>query len=43
MKQSLRLLALAAALTAAFNAHAVVDATGDFLASFTGTHNAALD
>jgi len=42
MKHALRFIAAAAALAAA-NAHAVTDASGDFLASFTGAHAGALD
>ena len=43
MKQQLRLLAIAAALCGAASAHAVADASGDFLASFTGTQLGAFD
>lgn len=43
MKHTFRLIAATAALAAAANAHAVSDASGDFLASFTGAHVGALD
>ncbi|CAG1016303.1 hypothetical protein BURC_01243 [Burkholderiaceae bacterium] len=43
MNQPLRHLALAAALSAAANAHAVSDAAGDILPSFTGAPVGALD
>jgi hypothetical protein len=43
MKQPLRLLALAAALTVGAHAHAFTDPADDFLASFTGSHVGALD
>lgn len=43
MTHTLRHLAAAAALALAGHAHAVTDASGDFLASFTGTPHAALD
>jgi len=37
------LLVAVAAVGLAANAHAVADSRGDFLSSFTGTHDAALD
>lgn len=43
MKNALRFIAVAATLAAAANAHAVSDASNDFLASFTGAHVGALD
>jgi hypothetical protein len=43
MHKILRSLLAAAGLAAAANAFAVTDASGDFLASFTGQHDAALD
>lgn len=43
MKHSLRLLAAAAAFALAGQSHAAIDASGDFLASFTGTPAGALD
>jgi hypothetical protein len=43
MKHALRFLAIAATIAAATSAHAVSDASNDFLASFTGVHVGALD
>ncbi len=43
MKQTLRLFAIAAALCGAANAHAVTDAVGDFLPSYTGSQAGAYD
>lgn len=43
MHTLLRPLLTAAGLAAAANAFAVTDSSGDFLASFTGSHSAALD